>query len=69
MTYSTGPGRHYSRGPVDEAYADCIDNKCPPPPRGCGAAAGDYCTQPGVDGPIPKHIPCLARNRTEGENP
>lgn len=59
-----------SRGPVVEAYADCIDRPCPPPPTGCGAAAGDWCMQP-TDvyhpNPVPRTIPCVARTRTEGE--
>lgn len=68
MTYPIGPGRRFSRGPVAEAYADVIDNPCPPEPLGgCGAKPGDWCTQPGESGPIPRHIPCRARYRTEGE--
>ncbi|UXA19517.1 hypothetical protein [Mycobacterium sp. SMC-4] len=72
-TYPTGPGSHRrGRGPVIEAYADtgALDRPCPHPPVGCGAAVGEFCTQPTDDirpDPIPRAIPCVARTR-EGEH-
>lgn len=41
--------------PIAEAYADCIDHRCP----NCGAAAGAYCVNPINE--LPRGTPCLVR--------
>lgn len=58
-----GPGRRKSPdGAVIAAYvdSDALDRKCPPPPTGCGADIGEFCTSPlGFQ----RHIPCHARTK------
>lgn len=61
--YRRGPGWQKSpRGAVIEAYVEteALDRACPPPPRGCNAPLGEFCTFP--DG-TQRHIPHVARTK------